>query len=104
MRDMCNVCGTAGEVFVHSSSVGPMSFASCRECLNHHAEPAFAFDYLHDYVSTDGEGLAEWVNDLSTHVDGKYMTWAEWLAWRQHPDRKATLDAKRDADLREIKP
>lgn len=99
---MCDTCKREGrETFVHSSSVGAMSIASCRECLEHTAEPLFAFTYLYDFVSNDGEGLAEWVDGMSTYMDGKYMTWAEWRAWRQHPDRKAELDAARDKELQE---
>ena len=71
-----------------------MSFASCRECLSNVAEPEFCFHYLYDCVSHDGEGLADFVNELSTFKDGVYMTWTEWKAWRQDPSRKAELDAK----------
>lgn len=99
---MCDVCRREGrETFVHSSSVGPMSIASCRECLEHDAEPPFSFAYLYDFVSSDGEGLADHVSALSTFMDGGYVTWAEWKAWRQHPDRKAELDAIRDKELQE---
>ncbi len=100
---MCDICNREGrETFVHASTTGPMSIASCRECLEHHAEPMFAFTYLYDFVSGDGEGLAPWVEHLSTFMDDKYLTWTEWKEWRQHPDRKAALDAVRDEQLQEF--
>lgn len=99
---MCDTCKREGrETFVHCSSVGSMSISSCRECLDRLAEPMFSFEYLYDFVSTDGDGLAEWVDGFSTFMDDRYMTWAEWKAWRQHPDRKDELDRKRDKDLQE---
>lgn len=99
MSGTCDTCQREGEVFVHSSSVGAMSIGSCRECLSKSAEPLFCFAYLYDFVSNDGEGLADHGKGLSTFMEGRYWTWEEWVAWRQHPDRKAEMDAKRDADF-----
>lgn len=96
----CDCCGLNNEIFVHSSSLGPMSFASCKECLGHTTEPEFVFVYMYDFVSQDGEGLApDALEGFSTYKEGRYWTWDEWKRWRQDPIRKAELDAKRDADL-----
>lgn len=77
----CDVCGQPA-IGVASSCVGPISWAFCRECLNQKAEPEFSFGYLYDEVSTDGEGLADWVSILKTFKDGRYWTWDEWVKWR----------------------
>lgn len=99
----CDCCRReVGETFVCSSSTGPVSLAYCKECLKHRAEPEWTFHYLYDYVSTDGGGLAEWVQSLSTYKDDKYLTWSEWLLWRQTEPQKSELDQKRDNDLKEL--
>jgi hypothetical protein len=98
MSDTCDCCGkTDTEVHVHSSSIGAMSFASCKECLSHNTEPEFCFHYLYDFVSTDGKGLREITEQI--YKEGKYWTWDEWLKWRQTEPNKTTLDQKRDADI-----
>lgn len=95
----CEVCSRESEVFVHSSRAGPMSFASCRDCLTHIAEPVFVFHYLYDFVGTKGENLADRVQRLQTFQDGAYITWSDWVKWRRDPSRIAELDAKFDRDM-----
>lgn len=97
----CDCCGRPPmrQIFVCSSSVGAASFGFCEECIQRVAEPEFCFHYLYDFVSTDGEGLSADINGLSTYKDGAYMSWKEWVAWRQHPDNKERLDKLRDEQL-----
>jgi hypothetical protein len=93
LDNVCDVCHReAPKVFVHASSVGPMSFASCMECLQNYAEMEGSFHYLYDDVGTRGENLADWVVYLTTWKDGKYMKWDEWVAWRRDPVRVDELD------------
>ena len=100
LDNVCDVCHSKSDwVGVHSSSVAPMSFASCVECLKRTAELEGTFHYLYDMVGTKGEGLAEWVKALNTWQDDKYMTWNEWVAWRRDPVRVDDLDKKAADDL-----
>lgn len=80
---MCDVCDKSESVGVAASTIGPVSLAYCKECLVRNAEPLFAFEYLYDEVSEEGEGLAERVNDLTTFRDGKYITWGDYKALRR---------------------
>lgn len=98
----CDVCSREREVFVHSSSVGPMSFASCIECLQHRAEPAFSFHYLYDMVGVQGDGLSDWVESLETFQDERYMSWNEWVTWRRTEPQKSTMDAQHQQAMEEL--
>lgn len=103
MDNICDVCRRKSDwVGVHSSSLGPMSFASCRECLEHYAEQETTFHYIYDYVSNKGQGLHESMNYFNTWKDYKYMSWPEWVAWRQDPIRVTELDAQAEADIAEL--
>ena len=99
LDNVCDVCHRkVDKVYVHSSGLVPMSFASCRECLTNYVEMEGTFHYLYDCVGNKGEGLAEGVECLVTWKDGKYMTWKEWIAWRRDPIRVVELDAQAEAD------
>jgi len=103
MIGKCDCClREVGETFVCSSAVGPASFAYCNECLRRNAEPELSFHYLYDFVSSDGEGLHEGIKSLCTYKAGAYVTWEDWVKWRQTEPQKATLDQKRDDDLKEL--
>nr|AIA16578.1 Unknown Function [uncultured bacterium] len=103
LDNVCDVCQRKVDwVGVHSSSFAAMSFASCVECLRRYAEMEGNLHYIYDYVSTKGEGLSEWVQHISTYKDGKYMTWAEWVAWRQDPIRCDELDKQAELDLEAV--
>lgn len=100
LDNVCDVCHRAAPaVHVHASSVVPMSFASCVECLQNYAEMEGTFSYLYDYVSNKGEGLIEEIKYFHTWKDGKYMSWPDWVKWRQDPVRVAELDAQHEADM-----
>lgn len=47
---VCDVCERTDQevVGVASSSLGPMSFAWCRECLQHCAEPKWMLEFVRD--------------------------------------------------------
>ena len=74
--DTCDCCQREGVVGVASSCLGAISFAWCRPCLDHGAEPAWMLMFT--FQMTEGQ-CAEWVRGLSTWVDGKYVTWDEWV-------------------------
>lgn len=78
---MCDICGSSAMVGVAASVIGPMSQAYCSECLANSAEPEWAFEYTYE-ITDNGAEVAPWVSQLSTWKDGKYLTWDEWLAWR----------------------
>jgi hypothetical protein len=99
----CEVCGDYyHKLHVHASSLGPISIATCGECLAHRAEPEFTFHYMYDHVGHRGRGLAD-LSHLSTWKPPfGYMTWTEWVAWRRDPIREAELDARAKADLEKL--
>jgi hypothetical protein len=74
----CDVCGKSA-VGVASSSLGAISYAYCNECLLRYAEPVTAFEITYEVTSGD---VADWVKELTTYVDGKYLTWDEWVGLR----------------------
>lgn len=77
-------------VGVFSSSLGAVSWAFCQECLDKIAEPECMFDYMHDFVSDNLGGLAEWCQQFTTFKDGRYWTIQEWYEWRlTQPPSKA---------------
>lgn len=80
---MCDVCTKSEMVGVASSSIGPVSLAFCKECLGRNAEPEWAFAYLYEDVSEEGEGLAEHVNNLTTFKDGGYVSWQDYVKARK---------------------
>lgn len=103
LDNVCDVCQRkVPKVWVHASSVVPMSFASCADCLNNYAEMEGTFHYLYDMVGTKGEGIAEWVNELSTWKDGMYLSWKEWVDWRRNPIRVEELDRQAEEDLKDL--
>ena len=44
-----------------------------------YAEPVTAFEITYEVTSGD---VADWVKELTTYDDGKYLTWDEWLQIR----------------------
>lgn len=78
MRLTCDVCSKSA-VGVASSYLGAISYAYCDECLLRYAEPVTAFEITYEVTSGD---VADWVKELTTYVNGKYLTWDEWLQLR----------------------
>jgi hypothetical protein len=78
----CEMCGQPA-IGVASTSV-PYSAAYCRECASRGCDPLWIFHYWYDDVSTDGEGMADWVIECATsYMDGKYISWPEFVQWRR---------------------
>jgi hypothetical protein len=80
--DSCDVCGKPS-IGVASSSFGAVSWAFCKECVSKPAEPECMFCYLYDDVSDKGEGLKDEVNTFYTFIDGKYVSWPDYVAKRR---------------------
>lgn len=75
--DRCDICGGSENILgCGASSIGPASFMMCQTCIEHNAEPSFAFAYVAEEV---GEDVADFVNDLTTYIDGKYISYSEYL-------------------------
>jgi hypothetical protein len=76
----CDVCGTEENFAgVASSSLGPISFAFCVECAQRYAEPSFMLACNLDMMEGKIQNLADWAKDISTFVDGKYVTFQEFF-------------------------
>ena len=80
--DTCDVCGKPS-VRVASSSLAPISWAFCTDCLNKPAEPLCMFAYLFDDVSNNGDGLREEINDYYTFKNGAYLSWSDYVKQRR---------------------
>ncbi len=74
---ICNVCNKHEALGVASSGLGPVSFAFCRECLTHHAEPEFMLQYVFDETGGQLE-LPAFYAGISTYKDGSYIPYEEW--------------------------
>jgi hypothetical protein len=81
MQLTCEVCKENEAIGVASSCLGPMSNAYCKRCLEHQAEPLWMFECTLEEV---GEEVAEWVKQLTTYIDGTYVTWDEFANARRN--------------------
>jgi hypothetical protein len=81
----CEVCHRKRNVGVACSTLGAVSCAFCRECLEQRAEAEWMFEFTLEEV---GEHfVAPWVKGLRTFKDGVYLTWDEWV--KQHKEQQA---------------
>lgn len=83
--DLCDVCRAEPMVGVAASTMGPISLAYGKECLEKGAEPLWCFEAAFCADSPDElkqtlreGGMAEWAQKLGTYVDGKYVNIMEW--------------------------
>lgn len=51
MDGRCDVCGKSGKIYVAASTMGPVSFAYCEQCLANGAEP---YQAMVSYVACAG--------------------------------------------------
>lgn len=76
---LCDVCRKNEAAGVCSSALGPVSWAYCSQCLSRNAEPAVMFD-----ATIDGcggvDGVADWVRQMTTFVDGNYVPFDTYAA------------------------
>ena len=81
--DTCDCCETKDVAGVVSSSLGPISFAYCKECLSANAEPEFMVRGMMDDCD-DLDGVAVWVKDnIKIYEEkGKYLSLQEWFDLR----------------------
>ncbi|WP_372570394.1 hypothetical protein [Ruegeria jejuensis] len=76
---LCDVCQEKEALGAACSALGPVSFQYCGECAFDRREPEAMFEATLDLV---GEDVALHVKVAKTIVDGKVLTWDEWLAAR----------------------
>jgi len=81
MTTKCDVCKINDSVGVVASTLGPVSNAICRTCLNKRAEFVGMFGYIYDEIGTE---VADHVKASSTFIDGKYVTWDEWVETKKN--------------------
>lgn len=58
MDGKCDVCGKEAKTVVCASSMGPISLAYCKDCLENAAEP---YSLMAAYIACAGE----WPNDIT---------------------------------------
>jgi reverse gyrase len=88
----CGVCkGESGGKFVGVACVPsvPLSIAWCSNCIQRDAAPDYVFE--HDFIfvaNGDVNNLCEWARTRVTWVDGKYISFDEYVR-RITPERVA---------------
>ena len=68
LTGICDVCGKKAEVVVCASTMGPISFAYCADCLNKQLEPYWA---MVSYIAGAGnfpEDISEDYQKLCRHI------------------------------------
>jgi len=65
----CNVCNKNEALGVASSALGAISFAYCRTCLDHNADPYWIIQS--SFKDCRGE-VAEWAQAMSIYRNGVY--------------------------------
>lgn len=74
----CEVCGRIKEDEnnkVISSTLGPVSFNTCFDCLNHHAEPLTMLTSMIVYSNMEElTDMAEWCHHLTFFEEGEYKS------------------------------
>lgn len=74
----CDICGSTTKVLgCGASRVGPFSCMMCQTCLENNAEMEFAFIYLKEEL---GDQVQPFIFDLTTYMDGKYISYRNYLA------------------------
>jgi hypothetical protein len=77
MSQKCEVCGSETNIVgVFGSMLGPMSFCFCQTCVAEDAEPLWAFEHVYENCGVD---VALHVTQCKTFIDGKYITWEEFI-------------------------
>lgn len=78
--NVCDVCNREEKpvVGVCSSGLGPISWAYCQECLENGSEPESMMWYLRDIIGV--KDLHPALMKQLTFVDGKYITFEDWVA------------------------
>lgn len=79
----CDICGKSPILGVAASPLVPASFAYCVDCAVKLAEPLGVFVYMYEDVSDKGEGISERMNHFHTFIDGKYVSWLDYVAGRR---------------------
>ena len=81
MLGKCQVCNKENVATEVACSVtGPVSFAYCATCYTSDAEPFWTLEYILE--STEGD-IADWVKELITFHDGKYISWDEFVKLKE---------------------
>ena len=70
MSKPCEICAVNEAVGVCSSTLGAFSFAICRECIKHNAEP---LGMLIGMLKDAQYEVAEWVKKMTTFYEGEYI-------------------------------
>ena len=72
----CNFCSSEENVQVSSSSVGPVSTAMCKTCIDNNAESYGAFIMHEALVQFLKENKPdEPMLELTCYIDGEYVKW-----------------------------
>lgn len=85
----CDSCGRGNVIGVASSSLGAVSWAWCRECLDHNAEPPIMFEFVFEDVA-DGniDNLVPEFKTYQVYLQGQYWPITVWWFWRMLEPRR----------------
>lgn len=81
----CEVCNKDVKTCLGASRFGPCSFLACADCVVHHAEPIWAFDYIKDQLGSDPLAYNPPILKVTTWDGTKYITLEDWLQCPREP-------------------
>lgn len=89
LKGRCEICGRERQIAVLASPFGPISHATCLECLQKPAIDEATMEYLLTHVAKgDPSKLKDGIMNWYTFVDGKYIHWNTWVHLRKQRDAK----------------
>lgn len=95
----CEVCFVNEPIGV-ASTVMPYSCAYCAECARRFAQPPLVFECMYDDFGTDFDQMDPAYVVLETFLDGKYVDYKTWTAWRStQVDDRVAADAVAGASV-----
>ena len=79
-RGMCEICNEFAAVETSMSMISSNPIVHCLRCLLFLAEPEKNFIEAHRKYTLLRQEAPFWIKQCKTHVNGKYLTWDEWVA------------------------
>ena len=73
----CEVCGIHHSIVLANSQLAEHAISYCEVCISHNAEPEWLLNYKFEQLDFISNDLI--LENLSTYVDGKYISWNQWI-------------------------
>ena len=73
MKQPCECCGVFQSIGVYSSTLGPISLAYCKRCIQFGAEPLWLVEFTLDSIG-GWKNAAEWLRYITIPIGpGQYI-------------------------------